>query len=163
MAGKFPWGALGRVQRFFSPPEAPKTAKSARRGAKRRERGSRGRFWEPFCLMFTHLLMCFECASAFVFRCVFKQRFSDLFIFIRPLFRSARKRPTCEKCNTLHAICCFFKVRARAGAASKTKKATQKASQRSFPEMLKITFFDTTLTIDYTISAGLLGRNNRCS
>ncbi len=38
------------------------------------------------------------------------------------VFRSARKRPTREKCNTFHTKTCFFKVRACAAAAGKAKK-----------------------------------------
>ena len=38
------------------------------------------------------------------------------------VFRSARKWWTSEFLHTFHAICCFFKVRACAGAAGKAKK-----------------------------------------
>ena len=65
------------------------------------------------------------------FRMVFGMRFFlmdfQLVIFERFLmdvlvFRSARKRPTSEICNTFHAKTCFFKVRACAGAAGKAIK-----------------------------------------
>ena len=42
------------------------------------------------------------------------------------VFRSARKRPTSEICNTFHAKTMFFKVRACAGAAGKAKKKHKK-------------------------------------
>ena len=58
------------------------------------------------------------------------------------MFPAARvTRLKSEKLHTLHAKTAFPKVRACAGAARKTKKATQKPSQKSFPKRLKITVF----------------------
>ena len=93
------------------------------------------------CSILAHLSLMFCCFSAFLFRCVFKLCFCPNFILLRPLFRSARKRPTCEKRNTLHAKTCFFKVRSRAGAASKAKKTMQKTTPKNIKNMMKFVVF----------------------
>ena len=105
-------------------------------------RGSSERFWDDFGAMLPPFSSIFRTVfgrvSAFVFPCVFKLFSARLFVELPSLLASARKWPTCEIRHTLQVKTCFFKVRARAGAASKTKKSSSKKLTTVFQKAEKI-------------------------
>ena len=130
------WGDPGVSKNSLLAPWGPPGAKSwsisCFRGAAGGSRGGSGRlFWRHFCsraLRHEKSDKCLRIINMFAIVCLFFL-FRLLFFRVPSLFGSARKRQTCEKCNTLHVKTCFSKVRSRAGAARKTKKSKQKTTK----------------------------------
>ena len=127
------WRLFGSPKLFFELPAASGSDFRSlwaptwlRRGLRRPPGSILGAILAHFPLNVDVFRLCF-CVC---FRCMFRLMFSLFFFKVPSLSGSARKRRTCEKCNTLHAKTCFFKVRSRAGAARKTNKFKQKATKQ---------------------------------
>ena len=70
------------------------------------------------CSVFVSISVLSDDALALVSRFAVGSRFRWKFVLQLSSFSLRAKRRTSEKCNTLHAKTCFFKVRACAAAAS---------------------------------------------
>ena len=121
MAGKLFLAALGALLGRSKASKAPTRAPRARQETSRDEKETPGvDFGRHFgsknddCWRFVRLPS--MCGMYRVF-CLCSLL---LFSFISALFGRARKRPKGQIRHTLHAKTCFFKVRARAGAAPRT-------------------------------------------
>ena len=71
----------------------------------------------------------------------FRDGFEQLFESFSQFFRSARKRPRREKCNTFHTKTYFSKVRPGAGAARTAKKNCETLVEKQQHKYRKIIIF----------------------
>ena len=85
-----------------------------------------GRFFTQKCSVFVSKYVLFDDALALVFRFAVGARFRWKFVLQLSSFSLRAKRRTSGKCNPLHAKTCFFKVRPRAGAATRKEKRKEK-------------------------------------